>query len=411
MKAAVSISKIFIIFAVTLFATCENTQPQSLCFLMTLSDAQPVQFWVNGQQTFNQKEVDGVHRVCFCQPFKSSDEIKIQFSDDPGNLFELKVLDSDGNVLHIFPFSEGSSGVYSLSFIPENYSPDVIGSVRFVIVKWTNILSTTWSQTSTPAPGWSLQSDGSYRIAIAGANTSETLYQTSPSDTAVKIAFKVRQTSTGTSRTVVDISAGSYIKFFNLIGNDSLEADVDINITGIGDVNVSVSKPQIPGTNTIFFEYLELFTPSSYAEVAFSDCIDIAENHSETILINYSNHRDFAGIDNLDVSPDQDFNLRIPAIFFQERFPQESEVIELSNSRSIQLNAQIKAQRKLKIGPMPPYMHRKLLLALSCQFITIDDKSWVKQESYEMVEGRDTWPLKQASIWLTEKDYIQRNIL
>lgn len=144
---------------------------------------------------------------------------------------------------------------------------------------------------------------------------------------------------------------------------------------------------------------------------AKSDCLSIRETQEETVLISYSNHRDFADINSLNVSPDTEFFLRIPAIFFHENFPEEMEVIELSDSREIQLNAQVKATRELQVKHMPYYMHRKTKLALSHQFVEIDDLFWVKQNPYEITKGRNNFPLAKGSCVLTEKDYIKRNIL
>jgi hypothetical protein len=400
---------------------------------MTLSDAQPVQFWVNGQQTFNEKEVDGVHHVCFCQPFKSSDEIKIQFTDDSYQSFILKLFDSDNNIVHVFDFTENASGIYSLSFIPENYSPDLSGTIRFVIVRRDDIVNGEFVGSLLPATvsgsgnSWTWDSGNSGRAIVTLPNSFSTTKR-------LLLPLSIKGGNTYKFRINFDVvdggnGAGSTTSVFLYLSNNvnfgnnttytniplGTNQSVDLTIDSINDwpyvIIVAVAQASSSFARIVRINSITLLSPILETEMAYSDCINISDNQSETILINYSNHRDFAGIDNLDVSPDQDFNLRIPATFFQERFPQEGEVIELSNSRLIQLNAQIRAQRKLKIGPMPPYMHRKLLLALSCQFVNIDDKSWVRQESYDIVDGRDTWPLKQASVWLTEKDYIQRNIL
>lgn len=406
--------RILFILALLLFASCEDTfiLKQRSCFLMTISDATPVQFWLAGCETYNEKEVPGINRACFCQPFQCDDQIKIQFSDTAGLFFELKVIDSDGGVVHIFQFSEITSGVYSLTFTPSDYSPDVCDTVRFVIIKWTNILSTTWLQTDTPAPGWSLQSDGTYRVTLINPTNTETLYQTSPSSTAVKIAFKVTQTSTGIRPTDVHITAGSYSEVFNLIGNDSMEAVVDVNITGIADVEIYANKSNISGTNTVTFHYVKLFTSEVYTEVAFSDCISIKETQDETVLITYSNHRSFAGTEYSNISPDPDFYIRVPAVFFQERFPQEQEVMELSDNREIQLNSEIKAERLFDTGHMPFYMHRKLIQVFMQQYITIDGISWVKGNAYEILETENRrYPMRRGQIWLTQQDYIARNIL
>lgn len=182
----------------------------------------------------------------------------------------------------------------------------------------------------------------------------------------------------------------------------------------------------LPMTNTVGTVYSNSFYPSVYSlyddqiqlkifrganEIFKSDCIHCKAEWEETLLITYSNARNFASLNYSNVSPDPEFYIRVPAVFNEERFPEEDEVLELSNSQAVQLNSQVKAQRELSIGPMPFYMHRKLKLILKHQFVEIAGQSWVKEEEYEMKAGNKRNLLRQASCWLTEKDYIIRNVL
>jgi hypothetical protein len=158
---------------------------------------------------------------------------------------------------------------------------------------------------------------------------------------------------------------------------------------------------------------LQILRASDNAIIYRSDCLDIKSNHRESILIQYYNSpsRNFAGINYADVSPDPEFSLRLTGSFFHQRFPQEQEVEELSNSRSLQLSTELKRQKLLELGPMPYYMHQKVILALQHEFVTINGVEYVKQENYEINEGSRRSSLKQAKVWLTQKDYILRNIL
>lgn len=182
----------------------------------------------------------------------------------------------------------------------------------------------------------------------------------------------------------------------------------------------------IPMTNTVGTVYTNAFYPSVYSlyddqiqlkifrganEIFKSDCVHCKAEWDETVLITYSNSRNFASLNYSNVSPDPDFYIRIPAVFFEERFPEEDEGLELSNGQSIQLNAKVKAQRLLSTGAMPFYMHRKMKLILKHQFIEIDGQPWVKEEAYEIQESNKRWPLRRALCWLTEQDYIIRNVL
>lgn len=174
--------------------------------------------------------------------------------------------------------------------------------------------------------------------------------------------------------------------------------------------NVTIVASNV-GTAEIVSFNVSSFLISMFQEVAKSDCVSVKEDHDETVLITYSNNRPFASLNSSVGTPDHAFNLRIPSVFFKERFPEESEILQLSNSRSIQINAQVKAQKLLNVGPMPFYMHRKAKLALTFQYVTIDGQDWVKEEAYEVAETKRTHPLSKAQCWLTEKDTIYRNIL
>lgn len=145
--------------------------------------------------------------------------------------------------------------------------------------------------------------------------------------------------------------------------------------------------------------------------LAKSDCISIKEVQDETVLINYHNNRIFASLSSAVGTPDPEFNLRIPAVFFKQRFPKTTEVMKLSNSRSLQLNAEIGKQKLLQVKHMPYHMHLKTQLALAFQNVTINNLEYTAEESYEIEEGNIRSSRKQASIWLTEKEYILRNIL
>lgn len=82
---------------------------------MTLSNAQPVQFWPIDEDTFNDKEVDGITQVCFYPPWECSDQIIVQFTDTTGKTVKLR----DGtNSADLVTFTEVSSGVYQAAFVP-----------------------------------------------------------------------------------------------------------------------------------------------------------------------------------------------------------------------------------------------------------------------------------------------------
>jgi len=85
---------------------------------MTYSDALPVQFWLPDVDTFNEKEVCGVHPVCYCAPWNAADSIALQFQHD-SELY-LVVKDSEGNEEAGIELNRVGD-VHYTSYIPQNH--------------------------------------------------------------------------------------------------------------------------------------------------------------------------------------------------------------------------------------------------------------------------------------------------
>lgn len=168
----------------------------------------------------------------------------------------------------------------------------------------------------------------------------------------------------------------------------------------------SALSPEICDT----FVQLKIVNDTTVTDIAKSDCIEIASSHANSILITYRNHRNFAGLVYEDLSPPLEFHLRIPAIFYHQRFPEEDETMELSTSL-VSLNGVMHRQRLLDTDYLPYYMHEKIKFVLKHQFVTVFDKEWVKQEAYEIENGERRWPIKKARCWMSEKDFVHRNVL
>jgi hypothetical protein len=101
---------------------------------MRLSNGTPVQFWLNGQETFNEKVVPGVQQTNFNQIFRPEDNVVIQFTDTLLFGYQLNILDVNGDILQTLPFTITpieDNYVYSLSFTFDDYS--ITGLVTLTI--------------------------------------------------------------------------------------------------------------------------------------------------------------------------------------------------------------------------------------------------------------------------------------
>lgn len=192
-------------------------------------------------------------------------------------------------------------------------------------------------------------------------------------------------------------------------GDEIANLPFDVQDDGTNLVySLSLVSDQSPEICDMFVQFVIL--NSDNQAVAQSDCQDIRTTQPDTILINYRNHRNIFGLVYADVTPETEFNLRIPAIFFHQRFPKEEETMMLSTSVQ-SLNSVVRRQRLLDVDYVPYYFHEKINLVLQHQFVTIINREWVTQEAYEIVEGNRMWPVKKGKIYLSEKDFVMRNVL
>lgn len=405
---------------------------------MEISDALPVQFWLTGCATYNEHLASGVHHKCYCAPWECDDNIKIQFKDDPSQNFSLLVLDENAAILDEIAIEETSVGVYELGYIPSAASPEICeqtiklqirkeaGSQGIVLPPLADWLQTT--EYTAGAVNWVLGS--APFLAINGAGIflgviSELLYTDFAFISGVEYTITINY-----DKVVIDPDSNPralkiYIldNSFNILAGDLPGDGCSTPISGGTSIDCTYEFTAPSGATKLAVRIAEgsdvEYTINSASGtrslgsaeiVAKTDCLDIRQDHPDTILLTYSNHRNFAGLVYENISPENEFQIRIPAIFFHQRFPEEDEVIELSSSL-LTLNGTLRKQRLMDIDYVPYYFHEKLKLILKHQILEIFSRQWVKQESYEITEGDRRWPVKKAKVWLSEKDFVHRNIL
>jgi len=392
---------------------------------MTFSDAIPVQFWLIDCDTYNEEERFGLYHRCFCAPWECDDEIKIQFQDDGDQNFSLLVYDDEESLLDEIEIEEVEDGVYQTSLILSENTPDICDkNVRLEIRKNAGFQGISlpalslWANSGGSGDPWSLGANPSF--TASGGSDSEFIfvdYAFIPGNTySIGMDFTWSSVALTTQYSLLVTDASFNTQFSdNAIGNDSGSDSLEVNFTATSSTTricFRVSSTIVDST-TITLNSISGAVQVGEAEiVAKSDCLLIKEEHPGTVLIAYSNYRNYAGIINYNGSPDLTFYLRIPAVFNEERFPETDEPMQLSNNRIISLNSQVKKQRLLETDQMPNYMHLKVKEVLKHQFVTIEDVDYVKEEPYEQVEnGNKRWPMRRYTCWLTEKEYVVRNIL
>lgn len=432
--------RILFIFALSMSLPCQGVTffKVGQCDRMTFSDALPVQFWLQECETFNEHEAQGVHHVCWCQPWNCDDEIVVQFTDSEIIFPILLAKYEDGIIVTAASFDSptavGDNWCYTTSFYPINEG--LCGGL-FQLLTMSNsdvIYSGAVSDWSVPGSAWAYRANNRFRITGGGG-----AFGTARDATLTLAPNLLPGNSISFSVTFEVLTVDNTIELFITL-QDSLNNTIAQEYflktnTGsetrqvvftVPEASLSGAKLQVVSYNTFggnidaniyLFAETEIDVPPLIAlgvnsgdVLGKSDCLDIQTSHDETILINYSNHRNFAGLVYPDVSPDISFNIRVPCRFFHEVELEEDEAMELTSS-ILTTSAQVKTQRLLEVKHAPYYFHKKLRRVLKHQSVTIFDKAWKKEEKYEVNEGRKTWPLKSATCLLTEKNSVVRNIL
>lgn len=86
---------------------------------LTVSNANPIQFWDINDDTFNEKDVCSIYSCCFRLPYQCDDDVAIQALHTAGQTVTLGIYDSenfDGGSIDTKTFSEIASGIYLAEF-------------------------------------------------------------------------------------------------------------------------------------------------------------------------------------------------------------------------------------------------------------------------------------------------------
>lgn len=374
------------------------------CFDMTIPQGNPVKFWLNGVETFNEKVVPGVMQVCFCGRWKTTDTIKVQVVETVYTALTLKIWNSDDEEVGSVDFTE-TSNIFNVSFTLAGEGV-TDSHVYFTIV----VSSPTMEALST----WTNQGTGD--IWATGANPSVTVamgdqsrnlhgdflsYSGQTYRFTVSADIDVDFTGTTLSVTLYDAS-------YNPVGSTNIDLDpgdfdgtVDVLATGDGIyVGIRVNNLDLISDVVVDIDSLT-YSGTNEIQLAESDCFNIDDEDDESFLIQYSNESNFAG---LDYSAETIFGVRVESSFFKERFPEEDESEEISDGSVVKLSGSVKNQRLLQIEPAPFYFHNLLKRVLQHNTIYIDGLYWEKEEAYEITEINQRQPLQKGQVWLTQKE-------
>lgn len=406
---------------------CSSDEPKCKRHCMSISNSNPVQFWINGEETYNEKVTPGITKVCWCQPFECNDEIKVSFIDEAiatnAININLNIFDSSDNLLESIPFSVNVPDyAMNVTFIPADYDlcdTSVKLQVSYDRVSYRTPLDPlTFTNIADGHTSWTISAHTSVTYPSL-PNLSNRLHipLTVPFSEGIQVAFNISATSgSGSQMTAVFRKAGVEISntvTFNTFSTSNISLQ-NFVLTDSPDELVLLHTG-IPGPGsvpvTFAIQTMDLYEVSGEI-YGNSDCLNISEvSSSPTVLIAYSNNSIFDGINFHHSSPNDFMYLRIPGIFFHTDNPVTQEDIELSDGNIVRLYTKVEGKTLLQIGMMPHYMHTKLILALSSDQVIIDGKDWLMRDEYQKSPGNLKYPLKTATVLLTDKSFVKENQL
>lgn len=403
---------------------------------MTFSDAIPIQFWDIDQNTFNESENCGMTDACFCQEWEINDPILIQFQDSSGYTFYLTVLYDDGSLSTPVAFTK-SGTTYSINADATSLSITYTKRFSYLISRGSPVTLNTYTVLAPSA--WTdgsgiFDSKTATEFIENSLNASKNAYLTIDAPAGIRVTLSYIITIAGafsgtvivrtylwnsSSSSIVSESVNDFQTDFTTAGPHTITAALEA--TDDADrIYMEVSFDGLTGTPNVTIDIsgslgavivvgglekksdCQRFYQDSDGDPASSNCSE---------LITYSNDSNAFDLDYESGSPSAEFNIRIPARFFHESFPQEEEVHELSTDEQVNIWSKLERKKLLEVGYVPYYMHKKIQMILMHDNIAIGQEYWVRKDPYQITEGNKRYPIKMATIQLTDKDTIERNLI
>lgn len=155
---------------------------------------------------------------------------------------------------------------------------------------------------------------------------------------------------------------------------------------------------------------LDVYDPVSELVLAVSDCLRVVSYDAKpSLTIKYTNSDDFHGI--AFEGANQEFYIRLNAVFYEETHPVDSEDYNLSTGIIVSLRKQMVTKRLLNIIEfLPEFMHKKIEQILMCDYVEIDELPWKKQGDEYQRSLSEASLLSTAKVLLTQADSVLVNI-
>jgi len=404
----------YIYLLLLLFAGCsEDVNLCKNCIQMTISDSLPFQFWVNGKETYNEKQICGVYDACFCAPWLCNKEVVLQFgeSDDNSN-YDLVILDDSLAEITTVPLEIGN-GFFGTSFTPSLLSPELCDKqVSFRVVKeflYNDLTNPTFNDGTWINIGSGQDWAFDFYAGVDNVTSSKRLRHPFYGYSGNTFTFTISGQSQLSSTSSLKLYFGTQLIDFGSIPMGSFSFTQDITLTS----NIEYIEFHVlgSGSSNLLIEGVNIS-----GIIVKSDCIDIRAAHDNCLVeITYTNTKNFDGIDYENQSPPPVFTKLIHGQFWKEDNPQEQEDSVLSNGVIVTRRSEIQEKTLLEIGFVPNYEHKKIQKILMHNSVQIEDVNgdltyWKKRDAYES-ENLNRYPLKKGQVWLTKYNSVEKNTI
>ncbi len=455
--------KFFILALLLAACTAEDCNPNQQVNMLEISPALPIKVYLNGEESYNQKAMCGVNKVCWLQPWKCSDRIALQFRAPIGEFdsMTMKLFDKNDNLVAELPMTKTYGNLVpisttSLSFLNEDFASG--------LDDWSQLASGLGEDTPFVAsnPGTPQVQAG----PVALKNRSQFLYQSREAGwPAGQYGATIRVKNNSPS-----FVGGAIVYVFGLNGDDYSDL---VNITtlstgGFDDDNawhdfdiewnaaIRYDKIGIRAQQVIEGEWVDMsvqyiditsnpaydfnktyftveFIPEQLSPaicntdiraefydqddnlLAFTDGMEVRNDDNFrnpfatcTNLMEYWNDSDFEGIDYSSFSPQLTFQVRLPSNeFIEDEEILTTEIHKLSNGDIARLMVDMEKKTMLQTDWIPYHVKRQLAYWLMHDNVKLAGKYWVAQDNMEMQKSRK-FSLCNVSVLLTEKDF-ERN--
>lgn len=391
---------------------------------MSVPKANPIKFWIEGETSFNNEQVPNVIQACFHHPWKSTSTIKVMVIDEVGAVIYLDVYNIDDELQTSVLFADaGANGVFIASLALSTYEGE---KIYFQIRKEATIFSSefasdldSWANNGAGANdwAWSAAESGCASLQYTAPNTGKDLRR------SIVVPASANASNLINGKLTIDVALTG--GFASLTARTKDVSEVELGeITGINaDGTYTFEAGEIQ--NAAYIDFREVGSGIGVAytwrirsvslianySLGISDAIQVVlstePEHNEIVSIQFGDRNTYAG---LQYSPVTTLFIDVPARFYKERSPEETEAEEFGDSSVTMLSNSVKDQRMLETEPLPQFLCKILKRIFNHNTLYIDGKYWVREEAVEEIDVSERSPFKKLRVWLTDRDSYDTNV-